>query len=149
MRTLVVMQLSCPFWNHVKLFVFTTSLDKYFSILPSHWKYFLLTSDLFPSTLLNAIYLLKYKTSKHRFYWYVALDYPVFWTLAWCFLQQKNSSLRTWLPIEIILRSDVKRGVGYQCYLGDLTWKILLMQKPLLRDGRSRRSGQRCVWYPA
>lgn len=46
--------------------------------------------------------------------------------------------LRTWLPIKIITKPDVKTGVGYQHYLGDRIWKILLMQKPLLRDSRSR-----------
>ena len=145
MRTFLAMQLSCPFWNPVNFFVFITSFGKWFSTLPSPWKYFFLTFDLSPSTLLNATCLLKYKTSKHRSYWCVALGYPAFCMLSWCFLQQTNHSLTTWLPIEIITKPDVKRGVGYQRYVGDLSWKILLMQKPLLRDSRSRRSGQKDV----
>lgn len=137
------MQLSYAFWSPVKLFVFITSFGKWFSTVPSPWEYFFLTFDLSPSILLNDICFLKYKTSKHRSCWCAALDYPIFGMFAWCFFQQTNHSLRTWVPIEIITKPDVKRGVGYQHYLGDLIWKILLMQKLLQRDGRSRKSGRK------
>lgn len=101
-------------------------------------KVFLLNFDLSSSTLLNDICLLRYKASKHRYCWCVFLGYPAFCTFVRCLLQLTNYSLRTWILIEIIPKPDVKTGVGYQHYLGDRIWKILLMQKPLLRDSRSR-----------
>ena len=128
----------------LSFFALMTSFGKYFSTLPSPWKYFFLPFDLSPSTLLNANCLLKCKTSKHRSCWCAALGYLACCMLAWCFLQQTNHSPRTWLPTEVIKKPNVKSRVGYRHYLGDLIWKILLMQKPLLRDSRSRRSG----WKP-
>lgn len=51
MRTFIDIQLSYPFRNPVKLFVFMTSFGNWFSTLPSPWKYFFLTFSLSPSTL--------------------------------------------------------------------------------------------------